>query len=131
MASIGLSEYFLLLEEFLYFSLFFLLSLYKGINTINDFFSFLAGLQLPHAESKAVMLIAHELICVFQEFTGHKEFSQDTQKILLEDICKSNPKVPVRKLFKRYVAKSKGDPLPANKAAQGELNHMYLKIVSI
>ncbi|XP_072043237.1 uncharacterized protein [Amphiura filiformis] len=50
-------------------------------------------------------------------FSGHPEFSVDTQKVLLEDIGKSNPKVQVKKLFKRYLAKRKGDPLPANKPA--------------
>ncbi|KAJ8037366.1 ATPase family AAA domain-containing protein 5 [Holothuria leucospilota] len=43
------------------------------------------------------------------KFETHPELTYENQKAVLEEISKCNPKFPVRRIFKRYLAKRKGE----------------------
>ncbi|XP_038064242.1 LOW QUALITY PROTEIN: ATPase family AAA domain-containing protein 5-like [Patiria miniata] len=55
----------------------------------------------------------------FKSFSGHPELSHDTQRLILDQIKAANPRFPVNRVFKRYLAKRKGEPL-IPKPLQGE-----------
>ncbi|XP_022093613.1 ATPase family AAA domain-containing protein 5-like isoform X2 [Acanthaster planci] len=52
-----------------------------------------------------------EITLLFKNFTGHPELSHDTQRLILDQIKSANPRFPVNRVFKRYLAKRKGEPL--------------------
>ncbi|XP_033123764.1 ATPase family AAA domain-containing protein 5-like [Anneissia japonica] len=62
---------------------------------------------------------AHQKYLI-KDFSGHSEFSYETQRTLLNKLSLEYPKFPVRRIFKRYLAKCRGHTDSSKVAKKGE-----------